>query len=273
VIGPHQSREPTMGPWPICNMLWRIGDILPVMKQLDWCRREGFDGVGVHAGPGTPGAWQGIDPLAADGAMRRTLCRAISGFSLCEVHAPFAIELAGDSLAEGIHQLEPITALAHDIGARIVTVHAQSPTLEWAESMAALDADARGKGLEIGLEIVSGFCAVQSWALPGIGITLDVGHLYGMDAGRHLAPFGTIGALVRELGPRLLHLHVHDVATLDHVEIGTGCVDFVDLLTGLRDISYARGMCLEMNPDRVSPDGIRRSLASLRSISEKLGPL
>jgi sugar phosphate isomerase/epimerase len=256
--------------WPICNMLWRIGDILPVMEQLEWCRREGFDGIGVHASPGTPGAWQGIHPSAADRETRQALHKAISPFSLCEVHAPFAIELDADALADSIHQLEPITTLARDIGARIVTVHAQSPTPEWVESMAILDADAREKGLEIGLEIVSGFSAVQSWALPNIGVTLDVGHLYGMDEGKHLAPFGTIDALVRQIGPILFHLHMHDVATLDHVEIGTGCVDFRDLLTGLRDIGYEKGMCLEMNPDRVSPDGICRSMALLRTMAKEL---
>ena len=259
-----------MNTWPICNMLWRIGDILPVLEQLEWCRQKGFDGIGVHASPGTPGAWQGIHPSAADRETRQTLRNAISTFTLCEVHAPFAIELTDDSLIDDIRQLEPITALAHDIGARIVTVHAQSPTPEWAESMAVLDADASEKGLEIGLEIVSGFSAVQSWGLPNIGVTLDVGHLYGMDEGKHLAPFGSIGGLVREIAPILFHLHMHDVASLDHVEIGTGCVDFRDLLTGLRDIGYKKGMCLEMNPDRVSPDGICRSMASLRTLAEEL---
>lgn len=261
-----------MTPWPICNMLWRIGDILPVMEQLEWCRQKSFDGIGVHASPGNPGAWQGIDPSTTGPETRRNLRKAISTFSLCEVHAPFAIELTDDTLTDSIHQLEPIIALARDIGARIVTVHAQSPTSEWAESMSTLNADAREKGLEIGLEIVSGFSAVQSWALPDIGVTLDVGHLYGMDEGKHLAPFGTIGSLVRQIGPILFHLHMHDVATLDHVEIGTGRVDFRDLLTGLRDIGYKKGMCLEMNPDRVSPDGIRRSMESLRTIAAELDP-
>jgi len=149
-------------------------------------------------------------------------------------------------------------------------VHAQSPSPEWSASMSTLDADARAKGLRIGLEIVSGFSAVQSWGLPNIGVTLDVGHLYGMNEGKHLEPFGTIGNLVRQIGPILFHLHMHDVATLDHVEIGTGRVDFHDLLTGLLDIGYANGMCLEMNPDRVSPDGIRRSMESLRTIAAEL---
>jgi len=91
-----------------------------------------------------------------------------------------------------------------------------------------------------------------------------------MDEGKHLLPFGTIGGLVRQIGPILFHLHMHDVATLDHVEIGTGCVDFHDLLTSLHDIDYKKGMCLEMNPDRVSPDGIHRSMASIRTIAEEL---
>ena len=136
--------------------------------------------------------------------------------------------------------------------------------------MASLNADAGQKGLRIGLEIVSGFDVVRTWDLPNIGITLDVGHMYSVNDGQPLEPFGSIGALIGHIAANLVHLHMHDVACLDHVEISTGRVDFADLLTALCDIGYAQGMCLEMNPDRVSPDGIRRSLAWLRDRTREL---
>lgn len=258
-------------------MLWRIGDILPIMEQMEWCRKEGFDGIGLHASPGKENAWEGVDPASADRAKRRKLREAIARFALCEVHAPFEIVLAEDSLTDSIRQLEPVTAFARDIGAKIVTVHAELPAVgrrnsdKWAESMAALNADACEKDLDIGLEIVSGFDAVQSWKLPNIGITLDVGHMYHVDGGKPLEPFGSIGELIRQIDEILVHLHLHDVAYVDHVEPGTGRVDFHDLLTALRDVGYAKGICLELNPDRVSADGIRRSLAWLREESKKSG--
>ena len=48
------------------------------------------------------------------------------------------------------------------------------------------------------------------------------------------------------------------------MEVGTGRVDWDGLLRALRRIGYDRGGCLEMNPDRVTPEGIRRSLEWLR---------
>jgi len=38
------------------------------------------------------------------------------------------------------------------------------------------------------------------------------------------------------------------------------------VLNALTEISYQGGLCLELNPDRVSPEGIRRSLAWLRNL-------
>ena len=51
--------------WDICLMAWRIGEMLHIDAQLEWIREAGFDGVGLHANPGVPGQWQGIDPLAS----------------------------------------------------------------------------------------------------------------------------------------------------------------------------------------------------------------
>ena len=258
-------------------MLWRIGDILPIMEQMEWCRKAGFDGIGLHASPGRADAWEGVDPASADRAKRGKLREAIARFTLCEVHAPFEIVLEEHSLTDAVRRLEPVTAFARDIGARIVTVHAELPAPgrrnpdKWTDSMAALNADAGEKNLNIGLEIVSGFDAVQGWELSNIGITLDVGHMYHVDGGKPLEPFGSIGELVRQIDEILMHLHLHDVACVDHVEPGTGRVDFRDLLTALRDIGYAKGICLELNPDRVSADGIRRSLAWLREESRTSG--
>ncbi len=51
--------------WDICMMAWRIGEILDIDAQLEWIREAGFDGAGLHADPGEPDEWQGIDPLAS----------------------------------------------------------------------------------------------------------------------------------------------------------------------------------------------------------------
>lgn len=273
--------------WPICNMLWRIGDILPVDEQLAWCLEAGFDGVGLHASPGRAGQWEGVDPETADPRRRRELRAALGRFARCEVHAPFEILLREEDLAGMAARLEPVIDFAGDIGVAVVTVHAELPEggdagPQWADTLGALDHRVASRGLCLGLEIVSGFGLVAAWGLAHVGITLDVGHLYGQDDGRRLVPYGTIGRLVNEIGAAIVHLHVHDVEArssqpgpplLDHLEVGTGQVDFEDLLRSLASVEYAGALCLEMNPDRVSPEGIRRSRAHLQGIMSRVsGP-
>jgi sugar phosphate isomerase/epimerase len=261
--------------YKICYMLWRIGDILPMMDQIEWCRESGFDGIGLHASPGKSGVWEGVDPASAGPAERRKFRQALAPFEPIEIHAPFEAVLTSDSLEDTVRRLELVIAFARDIGGRIVTVHAQLPTAggvsayRWVEPMAELNAHALDKGIDVGLEIVSGFDIVREWGLSNIGVTLDVGHMYHVDDGKPLEPFGSIGGLVREIDEALVHLHVHDVTAVDHIEVGSGRVDFQDLLMTLHRVDYAKGMCLELNPDRVSPDGIRRSLAWLREKSKE----
>lgn len=74
-----------------------------------------------------------------------------------------------------------------------------------------------------------------------------------------------IGGLVRFIGDKPVHLHVHDYDGVhDHIEVGTGRVDFHDLFSGLASAGYKGALCLELNPDLVSPEGIRRSMKRLR---------
>ncbi len=56
-----------------------------------------------------------------------------------------------------------------------------------------------------------------------------------------------------------------------HIEIGTGKIDWDDTLRGLAGIGYRGSMIPEPNPDRVTPDGIRRSAAYLRQRVRELG--
>ncbi|TEU09385.1 MAG: hypothetical protein E3J25_10435, partial [Anaerolineales bacterium] len=114
--------------WDICMMAWRIGEILDIDAQLEWIREAGFDGVGFHASPGQPGQWQGIDPLATDAKARARVRNALTRFSMCEIHAPFESVLAAGSLPASTEALLPILDFAGDVGASVVTVHADPPT-------------------------------------------------------------------------------------------------------------------------------------------------
>jgi sugar phosphate isomerase/epimerase len=261
--------------WDIGFMAWRIGEILDLDAQIDWIRDSGFDAVSFHASSGFPGRWRGVDPSSTTPAERRLLRDKLSGFTICEVHAPFNCELIPDKLPFVLDQLAPIIRFAGEIGASILTIHGDPPSTEgdiesWQRALDRLDAMANESGVILGLELMSGFERLNAQRRANIGVTLDVGHMY-LNEGAGYRPYGTIGGLVRALGEMIVHLHVHDYDGVhDHVEVGTGRVDFDDLLSGLASVGYKGALCLELNPDLVSPEGIRRSMGWLRCRMENL---
>ena len=251
-------------------MVWRIGEILDFDAQVEWVRQAGFEAVSFHASAGTAGKWRGIDPAAAGQARRRELREALSPFSMREVHAPFALAVGPDGTPAIVDKLESVIALAADVGASIVTVHAQPPSTEagpaagWQNSLERLDRLGESAGLRIGFELTAEFDSLMHPRRPNIGVTLDVGHMY-LDGGAPLQPYGSIGQAVRDLANLIFHLHVHDYdGRHDHIEAGTGVVDFNGLVQALSDIKYMGAMCLELTPSLVEPEGIRRSAEFLR---------
>jgi len=252
----------------IGNMVWRIGRLLDVDRQIAWTQAAGFDGVGLHASAGAPGQWRGIEPARCEADQRERLRRKLAEFSFAEVHAPFAIELQAENLGANLAALRPVLQFAGDIGAGVVTVHASlegANPAGWLGAMQELDGLCALARTTVALEIVDGFAAVESWGLPRVGVNLDVGHMHLPENLEALRRFGGLGNLVRSIGEALVHLHVHDVdGGSDHLEIGTGMVDFADLIGALRDIGYARAATMEMQPERVSPAGMRRGLGVLR---------
>jgi sugar phosphate isomerase/epimerase len=273
--------------WDIGFMAWRIGDILRFDEQVAWVRDAGFRGFSFHASPGVPGRWQGVDPATADRAQRRRLRARLAAFSTVEVHAPFELRWTlGDPLA-AVERLAPIVAFAGDVGASLVTVHPQAPgevradrSAACQEALARLDAIAAQAGVRVGVETLADFTDFRR--LPGaglenLGITLDVGHMY-LNGGAPYRPYATIGGLVRALGDRVVHMHVHDYdGTHDHLKLGTGLVDLDDLLRAATEVHYSGAFCLELDPDRVSPDGILRSRdllqRKIRRLSQDVVPI
>ena len=83
---------------------------------------------------------------------------------------------------------------------------------------------------------------------------------------------GGIGNLIRHIGAALFHLHLHDVeGEVDHLEAGTGVVEFGEVAAALKNIGYPHNATLELNPDRVTPEGIRRSAAYVRACFRGIG--
>jgi len=253
--------------WSIGFMIWRIGDVLDFDAQLDWVCDAGFEAVSFHASPGQSGQWRGVDPATTGREERGRLRERLSVFSMCEIHAPFHCMLGSNGPPDVLDQLRRVIEFARDVGALIVTVHGElgDDSGLWQKQLDSLDGMARTVGVTVGLELMRDFECLDAPRREHVGVTLDIGHMY-FNEGEGYRSCGTIGGLVRSLGDALVHLHVHDYdGTYDHIEVGTGRVDFDDVLRGLADIGYDGALCLELNPDRVSPEGLRRSADFLRA--------
>jgi sugar phosphate isomerase/epimerase len=91
--------------------------------------------------------------------------------------------------------------------------------------------------------------AVVLDAVPGLGITLDVGH------GQLLSETNTSFHIIDELFPFIKHIHLHDnkggrgVADDLHLAIGDGAVDFDGILHALIDKGFGGTMTLEVKKE------------------------
>lgn len=263
----------------ICGMVWKTEGILDVNEQFKWFRDAAFDGVGFHGAAGQRPHFAGIDPDNADAAERAQIRERLSAFAVREVHASSEYTLRDDSLAEHTGALCRTLDFAADVGASVVTVHTALPELpggkapaDWRRAMERLNECAAKNDVLVGIENLllwrctteEGFAWIAGLDLSHLGVTLDVGHMF-LDGGGPLRPFGTIGEVVRRVGRKLVHLHLHDFdGTIDHIELGTGNIDFDDLVRALAETGYEGGLCLELNPARIEPGGIKRSLLWLR---------
>jgi sugar phosphate isomerase/epimerase len=181
-----------------------------------------------------------LDPAAADGALRRR-----------------SEELYLGALETGA-----------GLGAELVVMHPATVSLaEWEtlgeparRAVRRREIDAFGRmasraarlGVRIGVENMPGFRAARdaSWierivrevGSPWLGFTVDVGHAH--TAG--IPP----ALLLRHLGPRLWHVHVHDNSGQgdQHRALGEGSVDWVSVAGALVELDY-RGLVVDESLD------------------------
>lgn len=108
---------------------------------------------------------------------------------------------------------------------------------------------ARGKGIEIGLENLSEPAADLKplvLEIPGLGITLDVGHA------QLITQENRSFEIIEQLGHFIRHVHLHDnrggSGPKDdlHLPIGQGIIDFAAILAALIKSGYSRTVTLEL---------------------------
>lgn len=224
-----------------------------------------------------PGIW--FDGIA-DADVDR-LRRALAAFAHRSVHAPFVdapLFTYNHRIArEALRQVKACIGVAGRIGMESVAVHANArggldAADYWDDLLAVFrelgDAAAEA-GTVVGLETgyprryAQFLDLVREIDHPAVGACVDVGHVAfleesgprGTDEGvanynRHLV------ALCRELGEKVVHVHLHDVRKADwrdHRQLGTGVIDLPGLVRVLDEIGYAGVMQLELEEPEQEP--------------------
>ncbi len=246
-----------------------------LLEAIDFCAEGGFQGIELLAFEGyrhRVGRLAGVWPEKLSRQELERLRGVLNGFRLVALHAPF-IELAPVSL-DGLlaeaswRRMELTLRLAQDLDAEIVTTHAiPVPTLPATESLERLvdyykrlgDA-AAGAGVKIGIE--TGWPApselmdmVEQIDHPAVGVTIDVGHLVSaLPEAVRSSPDGPkayndlLELHVREAGPWIVHVHVHDVDRTwrDHRCVGAGIIDWPRLVGALKAAGYDGALSLEL---------------------------
>ncbi|QDT94953.1 sugar phosphate isomerase/epimerase family protein [Gimesia aquarii] len=96
------------------------------------------------------------------------------------------------------------------------------------------------------------------------GLTVDIGHLQCMGEtpiSQHLNPWAD----------RIFNIHIEDMifGIHDHLRFGEGEIDFVDVVSGLRDINYTGGIQVELSRHSyIAPDVVKESFCFLRNLLE-----
>lgn len=233
---------------------WSLADMIASMA------RGGYRAIEVNAGTAQ---------LPTDGLPCAQYARVqamVDGLGLrLAVHAP-AIDLNPLSLNPDVRRLTldqyvAAVGLARALGAGLLTVHLGAASfpgfprdramegcveffrglldrLDAASPVVALENVAWGHRNPF--ESISDYLAIAD-ALrdPRVGFTLDLGHahLAGLDA----------AAFVREAGPRLVNVHVHDNDGIEdwHWPIGAGRIDFRPVAMALDETRYSGPLTYE----------------------------
>ncbi|MBT3382031.1 MAG: sugar phosphate isomerase/epimerase [Lentisphaerae bacterium] len=197
---------------------------------------------------------------------------ATSGVRVATVHCPFGggldISCLDDAVCEiGRGVLVEAIALAEELGAPMVVVHASTEPITDAERPARLRrsreslasvADRCGEsGIRVAVELLPRTCLgntvdellalLEGLSEEVFGVCLDVNHL--MDR------FADLPNVVRRLGDRLITLHLSDYDGVDekHWMPGEGVIDWRAFMLALQEIGYTGPFNYEAKPHGDTP--------------------
>ncbi|MHB1558493.1 MAG: sugar phosphate isomerase/epimerase family protein [Isosphaeraceae bacterium] len=97
---------------------------------------------------------------------------------------------------------------------------------------------------------------------PLFDLTVDIGHL-------HCNQEGDIPGLLRRWGNRVRNIHIEDMlpGVHEHLMFGEGTIEFRSIARALRDISYSRGVHVELSrQSHMAVEAVRASATFLRPL-------
>jgi sugar phosphate isomerase/epimerase len=249
-------------------------------QAVELVRRLGFPAIEIHPMGevrAKPGRFPGFEFDRLSVADKERMKTALRGFAHVTSHLPYTD-------LRTFAAFEPLRNLSRDrvevalegsayFGAELCVLHAEPTPLEdtWKERLELYRRwgdIAKKYGMKIAIE--TGFPAsvkdfvrlIEEIGHPHIGATLDVGHQKSyaeltarIPADKKGSPEGvkayndTNVELVGKLGPKLFHLHIHDIEPdtwAEHKPLVHGFVDYPRLIAALRRISYAGLLMFEI---------------------------
>ena len=230
---------------------------------------------------GRPGQFPGFDFRNCSATTRRRLLAELASFSRVTVHLPYTgVEYFAPDRSNGAEAalnviIQALEAAAF-VQAKVAVLHAKpAPGLSFQQSRPLLidrlrrwGDFARQQGFVIAVETgyppsVAEFVElIKEVDHPAVGATLDVGHqaryvelqqrVKGLAANSPdaIRAYNDVNVeLVRALGDKLVHLHVHDIEPStwrEHQPLRYGFVDYPRLLAALRELRYSGSRVLEI---------------------------
>lgn len=264
----------------------RLGDALALLADL------GYHGVALtldhdHLDPYEQNLSRRVAAVAAD-LQRHGLAVVIETGARYLLdprrkHAPTLLESGRERRVDFLRRAVDIAA---DLGAEAVSFWAGvrpadvEPAVAWDRLVAGcaeVVQHAAAAGVTLGFEPEPGMLVdtLASWhslrsaldAADCFGLTLDIGHC------RCVEP-DPVPDCVRQAGPWLVNVQIDDMRrdVHEHLEFGTGEIDFPPVLGALRDVGYTGIVAVELpRHSHAAPQIAAESLRFLRAAEQRAG--
>ncbi len=266
-----------------------------LMEAIKLIRRLGFPAIEIQpmgVPEPTEGEFPGFDFDRLSGAQKRRIRKELSGFAHVTSHLPY-VDLHSLSRFAPIaefsrRRVETAIEGSAYFGSTLAVLHPEEvrgQTLEqsWGERIALYRRwgdMAKEHKMKIALETgfprsIREFAAlIEAIDHSHVGATLDVGHQSGyaellkrMEGRKRGTPeaakaYNDVNIeLVQRLGPKLFHLHIHDIEPntwAEHKPLEHGFVDYPRLLSALDGADYQGILLFEIGGDPMRmPDYLR----------------